>query len=57
MRVRITQNPYKPEEWWIHSWRWWAPFWKFEIATCNEKEAINIAKRLKNPFVIEVGEA
>jgi hypothetical protein len=59
MRVRIKQTPshYHSEnyqQWQVQVRRWWYPTWVTAYIASNEELALIIARRIKNPMIVEI---
>jgi len=56
MRVRIRQHATRPDEWYVETKHWFEFFWQVWAGydTFSEKRAIEIAGRLKHPFIVEM---
>jgi len=56
MKVRIKEDP-RGNMWWVEYKYWFMPYWKsleVYIGKGCQEEAIETAKRLKRPSIIEV---
>ena len=55
MRVRIVQSPKCKDRYQVETRHWWWPFWDnpFSYDVFMEKEAVEIAKRLVDPVIVE----
>lgn len=54
MKVRIRQNPERPEHWWVETRRWYHLCWQYVGAYHGYEKAWDVARAIKYPNTKEV---